>query len=72
MRGSSRASVKALNDQDKTVATFKLRVKQLEKENSMLKNDNRTLQVFKFFTFGFIYKKNYNLGIRRKIKRIID
>lgn len=45
MRGSSRASVKALNDQDKTVATFKLRVKQLEKENSALKNDNRSLQV---------------------------
>jgi chaperonin cofactor prefoldin len=37
--------MKALLDQDKAVASLKQRVKQLEKECSTLKNENRSLQV---------------------------
>lgn len=45
MRGSSRASLKALADQDKTLAASKQKIKQLEKENAVLKNENRLIQV---------------------------
>lgn len=44
LRGSSRASVKALQEHDKTLNHYKTRVKQLERETAMLKNDNRAMQ----------------------------
>ena len=37
--------MKALTDQEKTLATMKQRIKHLEKENTSLKNENRSLQV---------------------------
>lgn len=44
LRGGTRASIKALAEQDKLLSHLKTRVKQLEKENALLKNDNRALQ----------------------------
>lgn len=44
LRGSSRASIKALAEQDKLMNQLKNRVKSLEKENALLKNDNRAMQ----------------------------
>jgi DNA repair exonuclease SbcCD ATPase subunit len=44
LRGSSRASVKALQEHDKTLSHYKNRVKQLERETAVLKNDNRAMQ----------------------------
>lgn len=44
LRGSARASVKALTEQDKLLTAYKNRVKILEKEAVMLKHDNRTMQ----------------------------
>lgn len=44
LRGSSRASIKALAEQDKLLSHLKSRVKALEKENALLKNDNRAMQ----------------------------
>lgn len=44
LRGSSRASVKALQEHDKTLNHYKTRVKQLERETAILKNDNRAMQ----------------------------
>lgn len=44
LRGSSRASVKALQEHDKTLSHYKNRVKQLERETAILKNDNRAMQ----------------------------
>lgn len=44
LRGSSRASVKALVEQDKQLAQLKHRVKLLEKETAVLRNDNRSMQ----------------------------
>jgi chromosome segregation ATPase len=44
LRGSSRASNKALAEQDKLLNHLKTRVKQLEKENALLKTDNRGMQ----------------------------
>ena len=44
LRGSSRASIKALAEQDKLMNHLKTRVKTLEKENALLKNDNRAMQ----------------------------
>jgi hypothetical protein len=43
LRGSSRASVKALQEHDKTLSHYKNRVKQLERETAILKNDNRAM-----------------------------
>ena len=37
--------MKALTDQEKTLATMKQRINHLEKENTSLKNENRSLQV---------------------------
>lgn len=44
LRGSSRAAVKALMEQDKVLAQLKAKTAQLERENAVLKNDNRSMQ----------------------------
>jgi len=44
LRGSSRAAVKALMEQDKVLAQLKAKTVQLERENAVLKNDNRSMQ----------------------------
>jgi DNA repair exonuclease SbcCD ATPase subunit len=44
LRGSARASIKALAEQDKVLHIYKTRVKALEKEVALLKHDNRALQ----------------------------
>eukprot|EP00981_Chlorochromonas_danica_P004567 scaffold912_cov187-Ochromonas_danica.AAC.45 len=44
LRGSARASIKALSEQDKMLQVYKNRVKALEKETVLLKHDNRALQ----------------------------
>jgi hypothetical protein len=44
LRGGTRASIKALAEQDKLLAQLKQRVKVLEKENALLRNDNKALQ----------------------------
>lgn len=44
LRGSSRASLKSLQEQDKLLSNYKNRVKVLEKENLLLKHDNQSLQ----------------------------
>ena len=44
LRGSSRAAVKALNEQDKIIADLKTRVKVLERESNKLRADNRSMQ----------------------------
>lgn len=48
LRGSSRASVKALKEQDKTLNQIKNRVKMLEQECQMLKKDNRAMQELEY------------------------
>jgi hypothetical protein len=44
MRGSTRANIKVLSDQDKVVVSLKHKNKQLEKESAQLRNENRSLQ----------------------------
>jgi len=44
LRGSSRASLKSLQEQDKLLINYKSRIKLLEKENLLLKHDNQSLQ----------------------------
>jgi DNA repair exonuclease SbcCD ATPase subunit len=44
LRGSSRASVKALVEQDKSLAHMKEKLKLTEADNMQLKKDNRTMQ----------------------------
>ena len=44
LRGSSRAAVKALMEQDKVLAQLKAKTVQLERENAVLKNDDRSMQ----------------------------
>jgi hypothetical protein len=43
LRGSSRASIKALMEQDKLISTMKNRLKTLEKDNTLLKHENHSL-----------------------------
>jgi small-conductance mechanosensitive channel len=43
LRGSSRAAVKALTEQDKIITDLKGRVKKLEREATRLQGDNRSL-----------------------------
>lgn len=43
LRGSSRASIKALMEQDKLISTMKNRLKLLEKDNALLKHENQSL-----------------------------
>lgn len=43
--------MKALTDQEKTLAAMKQRINHLEKDNTVLKNENRSLQVR--FTYDF-------------------
>lgn len=44
LRGASRATVKSLTEQDTFLAQFKKRIQQLERENSRLKADSRSLK----------------------------
>ena len=43
LRGSSRASIKSLMEQDKLISTMKHRLKLLEKDNTLLKHENQAL-----------------------------
>jgi hypothetical protein len=43
LRGSSRASIKSLMEQDKLISTMKHRLKLLEKDNTLLKHENQSL-----------------------------
>lgn len=44
MRGSSRASVKALIEQDKQLSELQLQLSRYERENVKLKTENRTIR----------------------------
>jgi len=44
LRGSSRAALRSLSEQDKLLVNYKNRIKSLEKENFLLKQDNQSLQ----------------------------
>lgn len=41
LRGTSRASLRALSEQDKNIANIRTQMKQLERENTRLKADSR-------------------------------
>ncbi len=66
LRGSSRASVKALQEHDKTLNHYKTRVKQLERETAILKNDNRAMQELE------VKLKESNQEIKRLLTVVAD
>ena len=66
LRGSSRASVKALQEHDKTLSHYKNRVKQLERETAILKNDNRAMQELE------VKLKESNVEIKRLLTLISE
>jgi hypothetical protein len=66
LRGSSRASVKALQEHDKTLSHYKNRVKQLERETAILKNDNRAMMELE------VKLKESNQEIKRLLTTIAE
>ena len=44
LRGSSRASMKALSEQDKQIADLRNAIKLMERDNNRLRTDNRSMQ----------------------------
>lgn len=66
LRGSSRASVKALNEQDKALNHLKGAMKELQRECAMLRNENRAMQELE------VKLKEANQEIQRLMTKISD